>query len=147
MALDRRRAKGRSNYGRFIMVPCAVLDSQNYASLSSKAVKLLLDLFGQYRGANNGDYCIAWSFMEPKGWRSKSTLHKAKNELETKGLILRTRQGGKHQCSLYAVTWLAIDECNGKLDIKETRIAPGYWKLGYNPELNSVPRIETTLAR
>jgi hypothetical protein len=44
------------------------------------------------------------------------------------GFIEQTRQGGKNQCSLYAVTWLAIDECNGKLDVNPTRAASNLWK-------------------
>jgi hypothetical protein len=55
-------------------------------------------------------------------------VHKALAELLALGFIEQTRQGGKNQCSLYAVTWLAIDECNGKLYVKPTNVASNLWK-------------------
>ena len=41
-----------------------------------------------------------------------------------------SRQGGLHQCSLYAVTFYRVDECEGKLDISPTPSPPGNWKYG-----------------
>jgi len=107
----------------------------------------MLDLYGQYKGSNNGDFAMAWSMMKKRGWRSKDTLYRARDELIDNGFVIQTRQGGKHQCSLYAITWQPIDECNGKLDCPSTIVAPGYWKKGFVPKLESVPRIRTTLAR
>ena len=147
MAISRRRAKGRRDSGSFIAMPHAILKSETYARLSAPAVKLMLDLYGQYRGSNNGDFAMAWSMMKKRGWRSKDTLYRARNDLVENGFIIQTRQGGKHQCSLYAVTWQPIDDCNGKLDCRSTIVAPGYWKKGFVPKLESVPRIRTTLAR
>ena len=85
--------------------------------------------------------------MSARGWKSKDTLYRARDELIENGMILLARQGGKHQCSLYAVTWKPIDECGGKLDVPATTVAPGYWRLGKPPLLEVVPRIRTTLAR
>lgn len=136
MTRTRWKVKGRREGGSFVAVPHAVLQDEHYASLSFKARSLLIDLFAQFRGANNGDLSMEWSKMQKKGWKSKGTLYMARDELECKGFIIRTRQGGKHQCNLYGVTWLAIDECKGKLDTASTRTAPGYWKTGGNPELN-----------
>ena len=147
MANSRRKAKGRRDNGSFVAVPHAVLESDTYAKLSASAVKLTLDLYGQYKGSNNGDFAMAWSMMSKRGWRSKDTLYRARDDLLDNGIIIKTRQGGKHQCSLYAVTWQPIDECNGKLDCSPTNVAPGYWKHGFVPKLESVPRIRTTLAR
>ena len=136
MTRFRSKAKGRREGRSFVAVPHAVLEDEHYASLSFKARSLLFDLFSQFRGANNGDLSMEWAKMRKKGWKSKGTLYTARDELERKGFIVRTRQGGKHQCSLYGVTWLAIDECNGKLDRTPTRKGLGYWKSGENPELN-----------
>ena len=72
--------------------------------------------------------CLAWSVMSSKGWRSKGTLYRARDQLVDKGFIVLTRQGGMHKCSLYGVTWKPIDECNGKLDLESTRAALGTWK-------------------
>ena len=128
-------------------MPHEVLNSKAYPSLTPAAVKLLLDLGAQYRGTNNGDLCAAWTVMAKRGWRSKATLTRALRELEGKGFICKTRQGGRHRASLYAVTWRPIDECGGKLEVRATRTAPGYWRLGYNPELNPLPHIRTTLTQ
>lgn len=128
MARDLMKAKGRSESGSFIQLPHAILESEEYASLSMPAVKLLLDLFAQYRGKNNGDFAAAWSVMSRRGWRSRDTLRRALEELIEKGWIIKTRQGGKRICCLYGVTWKGIDDCGGKLDHPPTRTAPGTWK-------------------
>jgi hypothetical protein len=123
-----RRVKGRSVSGRFLAFPAHLLESQEYAALRSYEVKLLVDLFTQFRGANNGDYCAAWKYMRDRGWRSRSTLYKAILGLLGKGFIAKTRQGGLNLCSLYSVTWLAVDDCNGKLDCRSTSVATNEWK-------------------
>lgn len=128
MSRKREQAKGRRESGSFVALPHAVIGGAEWARLSPAGVKLLLDLYGQYRGQNNGDLTLAWSIMKPRGWKSKQTLHRAKDELLAAGWIICTRQGGRHTAGLYAVTWQAIDGCGGKLDIGETRTAPGTWK-------------------
>jgi hypothetical protein len=52
-----------------------------------------------------------------------------------------SRQGGKNQCTLYALTFLAIDDCGGKLDIGETSRAPDDWKRRHY-ELNPIPSLK-----
>ena len=116
-------------------MPHDVLNHENFTTLSPRAVKLLIDLGAQYRGTNNGDLCAAWTLMSKRGWKSKGTLYRALQELEAKGFICKTRQGGRHVASLYAISWRAVDECGGKLDVRETSVAPGFWKLGRNPGL------------
>ncbi len=124
----RKKSKALSHLGQFIAVPTALLRTEKYRNLRPHAVKLLFDLYGQYRGNNNGDFCAAWSVMQPLGWKSEATLHKALKELQQVGFIIKTRQGGKCYCSLYAVTWHAIDHCNGKLDYSPMRVALRWWK-------------------
>lgn len=122
MAKDSRaRATGRRGNSPFLHIPHDVLNSQGYESLDGWAARLLIDIAGQYKGHNNGDLCAAWSIMKGKGWKSKGTLHRALHALLKAGLIEQTRQGGRNRCSLYAVTWRAIDECKGKLDVSPTR--------------------------
>ncbi|WP_157673558.1 hypothetical protein [Endozoicomonas ascidiicola] len=44
---------------------------------------------------------------------------------------MQTRMGlamGRGKPHLYALTFLAIDECGGKLDVAATRVASGKWK-------------------
>jgi hypothetical protein len=96
--------------------------------LSAYAVKLLFDLFAQFNGRNNGDLSACWTFMQRRGWRSKATLHKATVELRKKGWVAVARQGGRNKPTLYALTFLAVDQCNGKLDIDSTVAPLSWWK-------------------
>ncbi len=120
--------KGRREKGAFLSVPRGVIDSQEYTALSPKAVKLLFDLYAQYRGNNNGDLAMAWKLMAKRGWKSRDTLNKARKELLDSRFIIISRQGGRHKTSLFALTFLAVDECKGKLDISDTSTPLGYWK-------------------
>lgn len=106
--------------GTFVALPHTVLESPALTALSPHGHKLLIDLMAQYRGNNNGDLCAAWKLMQPRGWRSEATLNKAKKELIRVGLIVETRKGARpNKATLYALTWFALDYCNGKLDIAE----------------------------
>jgi hypothetical protein len=116
----------------------AIFQSPQYAKLSPRAVKLLIDLVAQYRGINNGDLTTAWSVMQKVGWRSKDLLAKASCELEQRGWILKTRQGDIHGPTLWALTFHGIDDCrdkNGrpKMDVKPDPLPRNDWRLpGYD---------------
>ncbi|HEV8712665.1 MAG TPA: hypothetical protein VGX03_07555 [Candidatus Binatia bacterium] len=125
---SRERFKGRLNTGWFFRMPVEVLDSPAYCGLSFKARALLFDLGAQYRGNNNGDLAAPWSWMKNRGWKSKDTLHHALKELLATGMIELTRQGGLHCPNLYAVTWLEIHECGGKLDVKANPVPSSLWR-------------------
>ncbi len=127
MSLSRRKTTGRAEGGGYFKLPHAVMESPNYRALSPHARMLLNDLGLQFRGANNGDLSSAWRLMQPRGWRSRDTLGRALAELLHFGIIEKTRQGGLNHCSLFALTWLAIDECRNKLDVPATRVASGLW--------------------
>jgi hypothetical protein len=134
MARNRLKAKGRRENGIFVPFPCSVLYHPNFTRLSAKAVKLLLDMVAQLRFSsggtrNNGDLTATWSILKERGWKSRDSLHLSLQELLYYGFIKLTRQGGRHLPSLYAVTWWAIDECGGKLDIPETRAPSNEWKV------------------
>lgn len=121
--------KGREP-GQFLPFPCVALQSAEMAKLSAHACKLLLDMLSQWRIGNNGYLCAAWSVMKNRGWRSKETLAKSLKELEESGWLIRTRQGGRNLCSLFAVTFLRIDDPHpGKpLDIGPTVGPLSYWR-------------------
>jgi hypothetical protein len=127
-ARDRRRFKGRREGGTFTAIPHAVQDSKNWALCSATAIKMLCDVARQYNGSNNGDLCAALSVLRPSGWRHSETVLYALRELRHYGFLLLTRQGGLHGPSLYALSWHAIDECGGKLEVPATAKAPGDWK-------------------
>jgi len=134
MSQTRVKAKGRREGGIFIPFPARVLEHKNFINLGAKATRLLIDLcsqirFGKSNGTiNNGDLCTTASVMKNRGWSSHETLEYARDELEYYGFIKKTRIGGRKQCHLYAITWWAIDECNGKLDSNATKTPSNEWK-------------------
>ena len=110
MKPKKKRFAGSTIGEGFVAFPYSVLHSQSLVSLSAKAVKLLVDLASQYRGDNNGDLAAAWKLMRPRGWKSEDTLNKAKQELLASDLIYEARKGRRpNVCSLYAITWRALD--------------------------------------
>jgi hypothetical protein len=128
---EKRYKDGRNKreQGYFVSMPHAVLNSPAFLAASPYARMLLLDLAVQYRGNNNGDLSGAWSFMVGRGWRSKETLTRAKRELMRLGLIVETRMGARpNKASLYALTWLALDEAP-KLEISAKDYQRGLYRL------------------
>ena len=131
---NRRETQNRNPKGRYFEMPHSILTTEKYARLSGWAVKLIADLMIQWNGRNNGDLCASWSVMKSRGWRSKSTLHEATNELLASGYIMITRVGGRNKPHLFAVTWHEVHECRDrytgkhKLDMEPTTVAPGFWK-------------------
>ena len=109
-------------------IPRHVMASADYRHLSGNAVKLLVALAYQFRGKNNGDLTATYSVMHERfGFRSKATLTRALKELLAKNIITKTREGmflnPGGRCTLYALTWSPIDECDGKLDVPPTLLA------------------------
>lgn len=129
MRKKRYKDHGEKREGNgFLALPHVVLRSDEFANLSPRATKLMLDLLAQYKGDNNGDLCAAVKLMGERGWRSKDRLAHAVRELLHKSFLVVTRQGGRHRASLYGVTFFDIDWCNGKLDIEApTRKLMGAW--------------------
>lgn len=122
------KAKGRRDSDRFTGVPHKVMKTRKYLSINTHAKTLLFELAFQYNGHNNGDLSASWTLMKERGFRSKSTLSKAIKQLIDVGFIQITRAGGINTCTLYALTWKAIDYCKGKLDVDETNVPSGFWK-------------------
>lgn len=119
---------GRRQKGRFAGIPIHVMESPNYCQIGAWESRLLLEFAMQYNGSNNGDLSATFSRLKNRGWKSKGTLNKALRTLELYGFIERTRMGGKHRCSLYAITWQPIDECKGKLEVRATKVASNLWQ-------------------
>ncbi len=146
MAKNRfKEAQAKREGGGFVPLPFVVIRSYSFTLLSAHAVKLLNDLLAQYRGNNNGDLSAAWTLMQPRGWKSKDTLNKALKELLAREWLEVTRQGGRHKATLYGLTFYAIDDCKGKLDVRATSSPRGTWKgnepLPPMPKLKVVPRL------
>jgi hypothetical protein len=129
--------------GPFNAIPRDFLNSLLLAQLSAHALKLLLDLISQYNGMNNGDLCITWKFMERRGWSGRSMLAKAQSELLECGLLVLTRQGGRHRASLYALSIYSIDECSGKIEeLSATKDPVKKWLL-HEQRLSNIARSTT----
>jgi hypothetical protein len=103
----------RREPGGFAALPHCLLESQVYIGLSAHAVKLLNDLLAQFKGYNNGDLCLAWSIMEKRGWKSRDTLNKARQELLEVELILVARYGDRKRPHLYALTFSPLMNARG----------------------------------
>jgi hypothetical protein len=122
-----RRNNWKNKGPSFVALQHRMLRHPSFLSLSARAVKTLLYLAGQYRGKNNGDLQATWKLARSAGFRSSANLRAALRELEAAGFIVCTRQGGRNVCSLYALTWLAVDDCGGKLDVATTRVPSNEW--------------------
>ena len=114
--------------------------SEAFGNLSGHAVKLLMEFMSNYYGSNNGDLSAAYSTLHKRGWKSKGTLNRAIKELLVAGFIEISRQGGRNMCSLYALTFYAIDECGGKLEIKSTNKPSSLWR--NNEPLPSIQQLQ-----
>ena len=113
-------------------LPYCILEHENYIRLSGTATKLLIDIFMQYNGKNNGSFKATWDYMKHKrGWRSEETLNLAKQELIHYGFILCVKAGGLRSHSLYAVTWLQIDEADDVSILNsyvKAKVVPSLWR-------------------
>jgi hypothetical protein len=103
-------AKGRRIEGQFIALPCDVLYSKAYLSLSYTARSLLLEFCLQYRGFNNGMLLATMRHLKKRGWNSADVVTRAKRELIQVGLIFETVKGRRPSiASWYALTWQNLD--------------------------------------
>jgi hypothetical protein len=135
MADKRMKGKGRRSGGTFSAKPHHIFRADTKHNkpspasvLSHKAAHLLDNLFAQFNGNNNGDFSAAPKIMKLYGWTSQGSVYSALTELLALGFIEQTRQGGRNKCSLYAVTWLPIDACEGKLDVPPNKSPSNLWK-------------------
>lgn len=135
----RYEAKAKREEGQFLALPRACLDHPSYVELGPYARALLVEMLRQYNGDNNGDLSAAWGLLKLRGVASsRTTLDRARDDLERRGWIVQTRQGGRNHPNLYALTFLDVDHCGGKLD---AGIPVGqrlsYWRTGSNPRLSA----------
>lgn len=115
--------------GSAFIIPYTLLRHANFVRLSPIACKLLLDLARQYSGFNNGYLSAALSNLKPMGWRSESTIREAVAECMHYQMIIKSRQGGRNRCNLFALTWQRIHEKKGKpLEVGATFAPSNSWK-------------------
>jgi hypothetical protein len=103
------------------------METDDFRLLSGSALKVFMMLLYQFRGNNNGDLSATAKMARKWGVASDQTLCKALKELQHANLIFQTRVGmflnPGGRCALYALTWLPVDECKGKLDVGPTSTA------------------------
>ena len=107
---------------------------------SGVAIKILLFIYLQYNGNNNGDLSAPFSKAASLHVGSQTTWYKAIKELIAADLIMITRDpikkgfGNPHGlCALFAVTWQKIDECKGKINCAATLTPPRKFSLTAKP--------------
>lgn len=112
--------------GAVLVMPHVVLNSEAYKTLSSNAIRLLIDIAQQYNTYNNGSLLASFRYMsEERGWKSADMLSKAKAELLERELLIQTVQGQRpNKASWYGLGWLALD------DILGMEIKPQQWPRG-----------------
>lgn len=134
---ERKRWKltGKGKDHTFLQLRHDLIRSRQFCALSGNAVKVLLFLAGQFNGRNNGDLSATETMVERAGLCSGTTAAKSLRELEAAGFIVVTRHGHRRRCHLYALTWLPIDECEGKgLELPSERVARNTWKTQSLPQ-------------
>lgn len=108
--MSRKGYRGSKYNEPFVGIVRSVFDAPAFVALSPHAVKLLMELVGQYKGDNNGNLSVAWSIVSKRGWRSKTTLWRCKAELIEAGFVHVTRRGRMpNMCELLALTWFPLD--------------------------------------
>lgn len=132
------KAQQKRDAGGFVPLSHVALRSAEFAALRPAAVKLLMDLLSQYRGNNNGELILTWSFAAERGWKSRDTLARARRELLHRGWVSLTAQGGLHKPSLYGVTLFALDPSQ-KLEVSVQSFPRGAWKRGGTDSAIALP--------
>ena len=131
----------------FAGIPRHIVEHSSFKSLGYSACTLLILLGYQYRGKNNGNLVITWSFM--KDWfGSNTTMYRARDSLYKAGFIVFNAYGGKSGNGtklphLYAITWASIDALHGDNNWMRYTHYPAnkaplsYWKSGANPDIKT----------
>lgn len=106
-------------------IPRYVMNSPEYKKLSGSAAKLLQEFCYQLTKDNNGDLTCAFSVLKHRGWNSRATIERARDELIEADLVQKTREGKFTNpggvCALYGVTWYPVFDAPGKnLDVRPT---------------------------
>lgn len=118
------------------MVPVEVLTSPACTTLPNFAFRVLVAIAAQYRGNNNGDLAMTKSIGRRFGARGGTQVSRSLALLEGRGLIRKTRQGGKKPLGpcLYALTWQPISELRNKIEVGPTAGPTNEWARWVEPE-------------
>lgn len=127
--MSRRNPKRRMTGQHFAAIPVEVLQSDAARTLSNASFRVLIAIAAQYRGRNNGDLALTRSIAKTFGINRQENLVTALAELQERGLIVKTRQGGKKPLgpTLYAVTWQRVDDLGSKIEHGPTMAPAHAW--------------------
>lgn len=143
----RRKQNAEQVAGRFAALPHAVMDSTAFMGASYSARSLLLELVRQHTGKNNGHFQLATGWLRRRGWKSSDMVQRAKVEVITRQLAIKTRLGGLNAGpDLWAVTWLPISDYAGLTEVSAMTYHPGAWHF-LNPPVPIPKRDERTACR
>lgn len=114
-----RKKHGVAVSGAWLPLSLAFLRSRAAAELSPHGAKLLIDVLAMLgpNASRNGDISLAPKLLRARGWPSSATLVAAVGELIDCGLLVKTRQGSRLDCSLFAVTLYPLDCDPNKIDV------------------------------
>jgi hypothetical protein len=94
----------------------AIFDHPNYMSMEPAARLLLWELSRQHNGHNNGDLSLAPKVMAKLGWTKPTILRHKKALINNNWIFIAgTKKARNGWIYLYALTWLEVNECGGKL--------------------------------
>lgn len=123
-----RKQQAEQVAGRFAALPHSVMDSAAWAGASYAARALAMELMRQHTGRNNGHFQLATGWLRRRGWNSGDMVQRAKVELVTRQLAIKTRLGGLNAGpDLWAVTWLPITDYAGLTEVSAQTYHPGAW--------------------
>jgi hypothetical protein len=139
----RRKILGRRTEHTFLGLPHYVVKSPEWRALSGNAIKFLIELAAAYDGSNNGDLALTRGQALERGWKSGGTRDRAAEEAVEAGFARITRHGHRKLCTLYAITWVPMDDVGkGVMYAREYR-ASRLWeqkRLPHNEATYAPPR-------
>lgn len=89
----------------FLMLPQAIYDSEEFASLSPAAVRVLLVLIRAHNGTNNGALPCGQAYLGKSAGMSSKTISAAVKALVEVGFVVITRPGSERRSRLAALRW------------------------------------------
>ena len=111
------RLKERS-VDTFAAIPVSVMVSDAYKTLPARFKEVLWLLAAQYRGNDNVDLALTRKQALYFGLRNERTRTHGLRELESRQLIIKTRQGGisygGRQPTLWALSWKPVNYRDGE---------------------------------
>lgn len=122
-----RELKGSINGASFFIGRKDLFAHANYYALSKNAKILLVELLARYNGKNNGDLAVTYREAEELLSIPRGIIKTIFLELEEARFIIKTRQGNRRECSLYAVTCFKLDAI-AKINQKATNNSSDDWK-------------------